>query len=389
MDNLTGKTVLVTTTIRVPIFLEGVCENAIRYGHRDVACLVIGDVKTPPETRQFCRGLTERFGVPVLYLDVSDQERAFADHTELLKFIPKNSTSRILLGNLLVYQSGCERLIIMLDDDFVTDIDFFGSHRIAGETREINLIETPSGWYNVHELAIEERGIPFYARGYPWSKRTPQPQERIIRRHSARIVVNQGLLLEDPDVDALTRLFWPIRATGMDTHLGEHVGLAPGTWCPFNIDDTAFARELIPVYCLVPSLARNDDIWASYLITRLAEHRGEVISYGYPLVKQLRNPQSLWANLAGEVVNNRATDHFVTLIRSVPLSGDSYAALLDELLDQCQERLHEMRDLPLDEAEMMEWFFNDYRTWQRLVPAVVSSSAASPSLYTKHLRTVS
>jgi len=38
--------------------------------------------------------------------------------------------------------------------------------------------------------------------------------------------------------------------------------MANGTWCPFNSQNTALHRDLIPAYVLSPLIGRMDDIWA-------------------------------------------------------------------------------------------------------------------------------
>ena len=140
----------------------------------------------------------------------------------------------------------------------------------------------------------------------------------------------------------------------------------PGTWCSFNNQNTAITRDLIPVYFTPHATGRNADIWTSFTICRLVEHMGEVISYGEPLVRQHRNPHDLWKDLEDEWVNNRASDMFVALLRSVPLSAKTYLGALEELLAGCLERLEKMTDLPPAHREMMESFFREYQVWQKL-----------------------
>jgi hypothetical protein len=43
--------------------------------------------------------------------------------------------------------------------------------------------------------------------------------------------------------------------------------MANGTWCPFNSQNTALHRDLIPAYVLSPLIGRMDDIWARYFPT--------------------------------------------------------------------------------------------------------------------------
>lgn len=365
------RTVLVTTTIRVPTFLRDVCENFIRHGKADVSCLVIGDVKTPSEARRFCEETSQAFHVPITYLDIPDQERALSDFPEFQALMPLNSGSRKLIGNFLAYLEGCETLIMLDDDNFVTGCDFLGLHQIVGTAAPMDLIESPSGWYNICEALEEERGIPFYPRGYPWSRRSTQRSAARRLPSTLPVIVNNGLVLEDPDIDAISRLFWPIRVTGMRPEFEPSFGLRPGTWAPFNNQNTALSREAIPVFFTPPSTGRNSDIWAAYVLCRLAEHLEGVIAFGAPLVRQLRNPHDLWRDLEDERVNNRATDRFVALLRETPLTASTYPAALGELLGGSLDRLASLQGLPADQLEMMRRFLVEYQVWHELCAGAV------------------
>src|SRR3989344_7892284 len=171
------KTTLLTTTIRVPTFIEEVCRNIVVNKHDDVSWYIIGDRKTPPETGKHCDAVSGKFGIPVTYVDLEAQQNRLADFPELLAMVPENTPVRRLLWHFVAYLDGCETLISVDDDNFVTDIDFVGSHKIVGASSEIPLVSTGSGWWNVYETLREERGIPVFPRGFPWEKRSYQPQE--------------------------------------------------------------------------------------------------------------------------------------------------------------------------------------------------------------------
>ena len=93
---------------------------------------------------------------------------------------------------------------------------------------------------------------------------------------------------------------------------------------------------------------------------------GQVIAYGQPLVHQFRNVHNLWTDLEDEQSNNRATDRFVELLRSVSLSGNDYLSSLGELLNTCLSKLAEFDGLKDDELEMMNGFFSEYKIWHSL-----------------------
>jgi hypothetical protein len=102
------------------------------------------------------------------------------------------------------------------------------------------------------------------------------------------------------------------------------IALDPGTWSPFNSQNTALMRDVLPAYFLSPYIGRYDDIWASYIINRITEHFGDVISFGEPLVRQQRNPHDLWKDLDVERNGMILTDDFCGALRSIPLTGATY-----------------------------------------------------------------
>lgn len=367
-----SKTVLVTTTIRIPVFLRDVATNARHHEHTDFSCLVIGDTKTPAETAAFCEQVTRECGIQVTYLSLDDQRAALAEYPELWDLIPLNSGSRKQIGNFLAYLQGCETLIMLDDDNFLTAGDFVGFYQRVGQSVVMDLFEASSGWYNIYESLVEARGLPLYPRGFPWSFRVPSQGPVHRRRAAARIAVINGLVLEDPDVDAIARLFAPIEVVGLRPEFEPQFGLMPGTWAPFNNQNTALAREIVPVFFTPPSTGRNADIWTSYVICRLTEHAGQVIAFGQPLVRQIRNPHNLWKDLEDERLNNRATDSFVQLLREVPLTERTYAGALEELLDGCVDRLPFLSHVADDEREMMEAFLSEYKTWMAICSEMVS-----------------
>ena len=199
--------------------------------------------------------------------------------------------------------------------------------------------------------------------------------------------MNGGLVFGDPDIDAVSRLFWPIRVTGFKEEFLPVFGLQEGTWSPFNDQNTAIARELIPVYFKPPSVLRNADIWTSYLIEKLTEGTGDVITYGQPIVEQIRNDHDIRRDYALEEIHNRATDNFVDLLRSIELTSVGYLSRLQETIELAldlmksgrvfnQEQGKEMEirhahlptsqerlEMELEENLLIRNFFLEYKAW--------------------------
>ncbi len=363
-----SKTAITITTIHIPKILRDISENLIRHKKTDASSiLVIGDKKTPDGIKEYCGKTASEFGVDIEYLGIAEQEDALKEHKDLLNLFPYNTPDRVILGGILAYMRGYDRLIAVDDDNFPTQHDFVGFHSITGTETELNLIKSDSGWFNVHNALVEENNIPFYPRGFPWGQRTPESNKKTYHLAKHKVIVNQGLVLEDPDIDAISRLFWPIRAIAMKSEFDSQFGLYPGTWSPFNYQNTSLCRDLILLYYRPLSTKRNADIWTAYLINKLAEHFNDVITFGQPLVKQIRNKHDLWEDLDTELINNKATDVFILLLRNVDLSKDNYFDALGELIIKCQKDLEKINDIPTQERGMIKNFFLEYQKWHAII----------------------
>jgi hypothetical protein len=219
------------------------------------------------------------------------------------------------------YEQGADKIITLDDDNLATGCDMIGEHYVG--SRYLQTYTSDSGWLNVCSFLKEENNIEFYHRGFPSKQRWTTPF--VTKNYMAvNAVVNAGFWLDDPDVDAITRLERRVRVTGYKPTWGESVALAPGTWTPFDCQNTALARKIIPAYFLSPYIGRHSDIFASYVINRLAEHFGDVIVFGGPLVLHSRHPHDLWKDLSAEREGMKLTDGFCDALRLIQLDAKSY-----------------------------------------------------------------
>jgi len=324
---------IVTTTINQPVLLRDYCLNARKFGHRDVRFVVAGDRQTPKEVPAYCQELARDFDYQVEYLGVEEQQNWLSRFSELRDHLPFDSLARRNVAILKSYLDGADVIITIDDDNFVLEEqDFVGWHRGAGQTRPTVCVQSDTGWFNVCEMLEEEKGRQFYHRGFPWHKRWQE--SRVVReKRTGRVVVNAGLWLGAPDVDAVTWLDSPLKATGFKKGYEEGVTLMPGTWSPFNSQNTALAREVVPAYFLSPYLGRYDDVWASYIVRRIADHLGDYVRFGFPLVRQVRNSHNYLVDFDRERLGLELTEDFVEGLRQFALHGSTYAECYGEVVE--------------------------------------------------------
>lgn len=361
------KVAVVTTTIYVPKCLDDYFANAVTYGHADTLFVVTGDTKTPVDAKSFCAEASARHGVTCVFMDVEDQKAYMAKYPEFDAHLPWRCIQRRNVSILYAYEQGCDVIIAIDDDNYVLPgTDFVGTH-LAGLSLQENPLTSlcsSSGWLNVCKYLKDHRGVPFYPRGYPMEERWPKV-EPVIRTCASpsRAVVNAGLWLDDPDVDAITRLCNDIVATEY-TRDSSYV-MANGTWCPFNSQNTAFHRDLIPAYVLSPLIGRMDDIWASYVALRIMDHLGHGCVFGHPLVTQDRNPHNYFVDHEKERIGLEAGGILCKILRSIVLTHQTYFSCGVELIDKLEAAAAASEELKPN-AGAVKWvndMISTYRAW--------------------------
>jgi hypothetical protein len=354
------KTAIITTTIHVPKLLADYAKDAQAH-KRAIEFYVVGDRKTPPEAESFCKNLASETGIPMHWLGVREQEEILASYPELGAHLPWNCIQRRNVGHLLAVADGHEMIIAIDDDNFRTDDDYVGLHLAALNAKETESVSAKSGWFNCCALLEEAQGRQFFPRGYPVLQRTGLPGEMSYAKSNARVVVNAGLWLGDPDIDAVTRLAIQPDATAVKRK--ETLALAKGTWCPFNSQNTAVHRDVMPAWFMSPCVGRFDDIWGSYIALTCIEHMGHAIAFGRPLVRQDRNAHDLYRDFDLERLGMRYTDGFCAALRATPLKGKDYATCALEALDITANWAANDPKLDKDSRAAIEKFVEGYRHW--------------------------
>jgi hypothetical protein len=323
-----SKTTVVTTSINVPRFLTAYSDDAIRYG-REVDFIVIGDQKTPSEAKEFCLTIPN-----CNYMDIQAQQEYMHRFPELWEHIPFNSFERRDIGILKAYENGADTMITIDDDNLLAVEDALRWHQIVGSSSKMPIYRSTSGWFNVCSLLEEENDVEFYHRGYS-PKNKWKPGYQMCNPNTGKIVINAGLWYNNPDTDAITRIERPLNVIGFgsDKHDCGTIGLAPGTWSPFNCQNTAIAREVLPSYFMSPYIGRHSDIFASYVVARLAEHFGDVIAFGMPLANHDRSEHNLWHDLEIEKWGMQHTDEFCDVLRSARLTATTYHEGFGQLIE--------------------------------------------------------
>ena len=160
-----------------------------------------------------------------------------------------------------------------------------------------------------------------------------------------KVVVNAGLWLDAPDIDAIAWLnHGEVKVSEFNPAIfGERFALASGTWSPFNSQNTMIKRKAIPAYFLNPAQKRYDDIWASYIVTKIAEHLGDMITFGEPVVTQVRNPHNYMNDLRNEMDGMERTPALIKELRAIKLTGSTYEDCTCEVMDELSAKFLDLK----------------------------------------------
>ena len=334
MDNA-----IITTTINIPTFLNGICKNLKKFKHskNKNIIIVIGDLKTPKQTKNYCKKLSNNYGYKIIFLDVKLQNKFFnKNYKKLYKFFPLNDAVRKLLGSIYLFNQLPNRVIFIDDDNYVDKKkDFLKGHLITNKKLNVTTVKSINKWPNLYKFFKERSNVPFYPRGFPWKNRKLNANNFKTNISRKKIIANCGYILGDPDIDATSRLFWPIETINVKNE--THFALSKDNFFPLNDQNTSIAKTYIPLYFKPLSGGRNSDIWTSYLIEKVAFQFNETVSYGPPIITQIRNKHDYWKDYELEKEHNISTDLFAEILETINIKNKDNK--IDAFIELCRKFL--------------------------------------------------
>jgi len=307
------KTVLITTTIRVPKVLE-----AYRRIGPDVTFIIAGDKRTPNvELRQ----LTKRLGNSV-YLSSQDQQRLGYKSSKIIRW---NSVQR---RNIALLEAIALRpdIIVSIDDDNIPlDRNYFQDfERTLGNEFNGSIVSSKLGWFNAGAFIGE--GV--VVRGFPIELRHADLGVRVKTASRVKIGVSAGLWLGDPDVDAIERISNRPVVNRISKTIRDGLAVDSSCIAPFDSQNTAILYELAPLWLMITDVGRYDDIWASFIVQRIMRESGYHLVFGKPVVKQVRNSHDPLNDLRDEMFGMEYSMRFHDALTGMDLGKGS---ILDKL----------------------------------------------------------
>jgi hypothetical protein len=308
-----------------------------------VPFIVIGDTKSP-ETFQL-EGC-----------DFWSVEKQRTLPFELASITPTRHYSRKNLGYLIAIKAGATELV-ETDDDNIPRKEFW-----ERKERHVNSIQFEnSGWVNVYHYFTKNMIWP---RGFPLEElQKKQPDISALKYESVTCPIQQGLADENPDVDAVYRLTYPLP---LSFELKTRLSLGKNSWSPFNSQNTHWFKEAFPLLYL-PSYCsfRMTDIWRSYIAQRIAWECGWSILYHEPTVWQERNEHNLMKDFEDEIPGYTNNLTICRELQNLKLKkGDEN--IFDNLLT-CYQKLIDMSVVGKEEIQLLKAWISDLK---KLIPDI-------------------
>lgn len=332
------KPYIVVTSISSPN--EVLKSIAIEAARSDFQFIVIGDTKSPANFAiKDCH-----------YLSVPEQKTLGLQYASLC---PERSYTRKNIGYLMAISEKAPYIVETDDDNFPTK-EFW----IKRETQIIGDQTPVNGWVNTYSYFTD---LFIYPRGFPLREARnlgPGARERLPASKTEYCPIQQGLADENPDVDAIYRLLYPLPAY-FDKK--PPLILSRGQWCPFNSQNTTFFPEAYPLMYLPAHCSfRMTDIWRSFVAQRIAWEYDWKISFHCATVYQQRNVHDLMKDFEDEISGYLHNERIAKALDATKLSNSLSDIHIN--LRKCYETLISMSLIANEELPLLDAWSEDLRT---------------------------
>lgn len=239
--------------------------------------IIVGDKKSKPIENS--QNLT--------FLSVEDQKKL---GFSVVEHLPYNHYTRKNIGYLYAIREGAE-VIYDTDDDNLPYPYWKLENFQCG-----NIIESEYDFVNIYRHFSNEKIWP---RGFPLDLINAKDKIEVTSSKPLKVGIWQGLADLDPDVDAIYRLVFnqPVTFERKDS-----VILPEGKYCPFNSQNTFWAKEAFPfLYLPATTSFRFTDILRGYIAQRLLWAGGMHLGFHEATVFQERNVHDFMKDFRDEI----------------------------------------------------------------------------------------
>jgi hypothetical protein len=287
------------------------------------------------------------------------QERAdwfkkrFKDWRKFMRVIPNRCHAETSFGFLVALEHDADIVVEIDDDVFPLEQEPLLTGHLKNLSDSEGLrVDSPSKWYNtLHNLILETQST-LWPRGHPYSLDARSMIPYTLVPDAGKSVLNMGLWTGDPDLDARTLL----EMGGLDgKSKTKSEGLRhrrllvqKGTYFAICSMNTAFRAEIIPafyqLYMKQLGIDRFDDIWSGLFIKKIADHLGDRVALGAPLVFHDKRPRDVRRDVDAERHGVAINETLWRIIDSMELDGKGYYECFQSLANGLGKSLNVFRE---------------------------------------------
>jgi hypothetical protein len=329
-----NNTFLVITSIAGqdhPILQQIAAESSIR----NLPFILIGDTKSPSD---FQLSGCEFYSIK------QQSELPF----ELPKVLPTRHYARKNIGYLIAMANNAD-CIIETDDDNIPYPAFYRQR----ERETIAHHFTDTGWMNVYQHFTD---VHIWPRGFALE----HIQRQKATSHSKTTLccpIQQGLVDDNPDTDAIYRLVLPLPVTFTKS---DNIALGNRSFCPFNSQNTTWFREAFPLlYLPFHCSFRMTDIWRSFIAQRIAWTCGWSVLFHQSTARQERNVHNLMNDFCDELVGYTTNAAIYDLLAALNLK--SGVENIPENMRVCYKAFIKLGIIGEQEMTLLNAWLNDVK----------------------------
>jgi len=288
------------------------------------------------------------------FLSVDDQQTLSYKITQLP---PWNHYSRKNIGYLYAIEHGASIIYETVDDNMLID----DTIKYLSEKNLKLQYKTDATAINVYADFGQSLVWP---RGFPLKDINEENSYQLML-HETCIPIQQGLVNNDPDVDALFRLTH-VQEIFFDSNQ-KPVSLPAKTMCPFNSQNTifhynAFWGLLLPI----TTKFRVCDIWRSYWVQRILWDINASLCFLPPTAIQYRNEHDLLKDFADEIDLYLKAGEFVR----TAIEWDSTQVDLADRITNLMEKLVKKEFFKSEELIFLNAWLEDLKMLGYKMPTV-------------------
>jgi len=291
-------------------------------------------------------------GVPHEYYGPEERESWFkkrfgGSYKKYLDAIPERCHAETSFGFLVAYEENTD-VIIELDDDVfplpyrraLIDLHLKNLLDKDGETVLAN-----AKWYNsLENLALNN--LDLFPRGHPYSIDTRTEDYQWVN-NGGECVLNMGLWLGSPDLDALTILYKSGLNGRFTVEGGEckrsKVILGNGVYAAICSMNTAFLTKVVPafyqLYMNIMGVDRFDDIWSGIFLKKVADSVGDKICLGEPAIYHDKRPRNVFKDLMKELNGMEINEFLWRMVDELELNGSTYWEAYNSLTEGLKKQV--------------------------------------------------